>query len=336
MTAGADRPLVVVLGGSGFVGAAVVEALARRPIRLRTAGRRPQSAPAGAVAQIEVRSADLTARRELEAVVAGADAVIHLLMHTAGWREAASDPASERVNVGVARDLVGVLRERRGTAPPPTVVFAGSTSQAGVPQRLPLDGSEPDRPTTTYDRQKHAAEQVFKAATAAGSVRGVSLRLPTVYGDSPRGRLTGRGVVSTMVRKAFAGEELTLWNDGTVQRDLLYVHDAADAFLAGLDHVDLLAGGHWPLGTGRGVPLGDVLRTIADLVAARSGRPPVPVVCVPPPDVATATDMHSIVIDASGFRAATGWRPRVPLHTALRRCVDAFARDAGERAYSRP
>jgi nucleoside-diphosphate-sugar epimerase len=331
VSAGADRPLVVVLGGSGFVGAAVVEALARRPIRLRTVGRRPQSVPAGAVAEVEVRSADLTAGRELEAAVAGADAVIHLLMHTAGWREAAGNPASERVNVGLARDLVDLLAARPGTVPPPTILFAGSTSQAGVPQRIPLDGGEPDRPTTTYDRQKHAAERVIRAATAAGFVRGVSLRLPTVYGDSPRGRLTGRGVVSTMVRKAFAGEELTLWNDGTVQRDLLYVHDAADAFAAGLDHADLLAGRHWLLGTGRGVPLGDVLRTIADLVAARVGRPPVPVVCVPPPGVATATDMHSVVIDSSRFREVTGWRPRVPLPAALRRCVDAFARDAGYR-----
>jgi nucleoside-diphosphate-sugar epimerase len=323
---GGDWPLIAVLGGSGFIGAAVVEALARRPIRLRTAGRRPQPVPTGAVAEVEVLCADLTARDGLEAAVAGADTVVHLLMHTADWREAAGNPAAERVNVGVMRDLVELLGQSRR---PPAVLFAGSTSQAGLPERMPLDGTEPDRPTTAYDLQKQAAEQVLKAATAAGLIRGVSLRLPTVYGDSPQGRLNGRGVVSTMVRKAFAGEELTLWNDGTVERDLLYVHDAAGAFLAGIDHADVLAGRHWLIGTGRGVPLGDVLRTIADLVGARLRRSPVPVVCVPPPDLATATDMHSAVIDSSRFRAATNWRPRVPLHTALRRCVEAFDENAG-------
>ncbi|WP_089157707.1 NAD-dependent epimerase/dehydratase family protein [Micromonospora sp. NBS 11-29] len=325
MSAGGGRPLVAVLGGSGFVGAAVVEALARRPIRLRTTGRRPQSVPPGAVADIEVSSADLTDRAALEAAVADADTVVHLLMHTAGWREADDDPDVERVNVGVMRDLVEILGE---SGRPTPVLFAGSTSQAGLPERMPLDESAPDRPTTAYDRQKHAAEQVLKAATAAGRVRGVSLRLPTVYGDSPRGSLNGRGVVSTMVRRAFVGQELTLWNDGTVERDLLYVHDAADAFVAGIDHADALAGRHWLLGTGCGVPLGDVLRTVADLVGDRLGRPPVPVVCVPPPDLATDTDMHSVAIDSSRFRAATGWRPRVPLDVALRRCVDAFARTA--------
>ncbi|WP_314621573.1 NAD-dependent epimerase/dehydratase family protein [Streptomyces stackebrandtii] len=322
---GGQRPLIVVLGGSGFIGAAVVEALARRPVRLRTVGRRPQPVPAGAVADVEAVCADLTGRAALEAAVAGADTVVHLLMHTGGWREAAGNPAAEEVNVGVMRDLVALLGNAHR---PPAVLFAGSTSQAGLPERMPIDGSEPDRPTTAYDRHKHTAEQILMAADAAGLVRGVSLRLPTVYGDSPRGRLTGRGVVSTMVRKAFAGEELTLWNDGTVERDLLYVHDAADAFLAGIDHARVLAGRHWLLGTGRGVPLGDVLRTIADLVGAHLGRPPVPVVCLPPPDLATATDMHSVTIDSSRFRAATGWRPRVPLHLALRRCVEAFAHSA--------
>ncbi len=181
--AGEDRPLVAVLGGSGFVGAAVVEALASRPIRLRTAGRRPQPVPAGAVAEVEVLCADLTAPAELEAAVAGADTVVHLLMHTAGWREAAGESAAERVNVGVLRDLVELLGQ---TGRSPAVLFAGSTSQAGLPERLHIDGSELDRPTTTYDRQKHAAETVLKEATAAGLVRGASLRLPTVYGDSPR------------------------------------------------------------------------------------------------------------------------------------------------------
>ncbi|MCR6488750.1 NAD-dependent epimerase/dehydratase [Amycolatopsis sp. OK19-0408] len=319
------RPLVAVLGGSGFVGAAVVEALARRPIRLRTVGRRPQPAPAGAVAEVEVVRADLTARAELEAALAGVDTVVHLLMHTADWRAADGNAAAEQVNVGVLRDVVELLGNRER---PPVIVFAGSTSQAGLPERMPMDGSEPDRPTTAYDVQKHTAEQLLKAATAAGLVRGVSLRLPTVYGDSPRGRLTGRGVISTMVRKAFAGEELTLWNDGTVERDLLYVHDAAAAFVAGIDHADALAGRHWLLGTGQGVPLGDVLRTIAALVGDHLGRPPAPVVCVAPPDFAKATDLNNVSIDSSKFRAVTGWQPRVPLADALRRCVDAYAATA--------
>jgi nucleoside-diphosphate-sugar epimerase len=258
-------------------------------------------------------------------MVAGSDAVIHLVAYSAGWR-AAGDAASEQVNVGVMRHLVEALRARGGYRPVPVVVFAGSSSQVGSSARMPIDGTEPDRPETTYDRQKQAAEDALKAATAQGALRGVSLRLPTVYGLGPASAAGGEpGVLAAMIGRALAGAPLTMWHDGTVQRDLLHVDDVAAAFVAALDHGEALAGRHWPLGTGRGERLGDVFRTIAQLVSDHTGAAPVPVVSVPPPADSTATDLRSVVVNCSAFRSATGWRPEVRLGEALRRMVVELA-----------
>lgn len=317
-------PLVTVLGASGFVGSAVVAALAGRPVRLRAVARRPVAARSG----IEVIAADLTSIAAVEQVVAGADAVISLVLHESGWRGADTDPGSERVNVGVLCDVIEVLRARRRSVPPPAVLFAGSTSQVGVPPRVPIDGTEPDRPETAYDRQKQLAEGALKAATAEGAVRGVSLRLPTVFGHVPGAGAGDRGVLATMVRRALDGQPLTVWDDGTLRRDLLHVSDVADAFVAALDHADALAGRHWLLGTGRGERLVDVFRTIAELVSVHTGRAPVPVVPVSPPPHATPTDTRSVVIDSTAFRSATGWRPRVPLRPALGHLVAGLAGSA--------
>ncbi|WP_326560826.1 NAD-dependent epimerase/dehydratase family protein [Micromonospora sp. NBC_01796] len=317
-----EPPLVAVLGASGFVGSAVTAALARRPVRLRAVARRPVTVPHGAVAEVETYAADLTTPGAVEAAVADADAVVFLVLHTSGWRGADHDPASERTNVGVLDDLVRTLRSRR--LPAPAVVFAGSTSQVGLPPRVPIDGTETDHPATAYDRQKQAAEGLLRAATAEGVLRGVSLRLPTIFGPAPAPAAPDRGVVAAMARRALADEPLTVWADGAVQRDLLYVDDVAEAFVAALHHADLLAGRHWPLGTGVGVSLRDLFGTIAEVVAGHTGRPPVPVVSVPPPAQATGTDAHSMVVDASAFRAATGWRPLVPLREALDRTVTAL------------
>jgi nucleoside-diphosphate-sugar epimerase len=154
-------------------------------------------------------------------------------------------------------------------------------------------------------------------------VRGVSVRLPTVFGHSP---VTGRldsGVVSAMVRRAVDGDALTMWHDGTVERDLLHVQDAAAALLAALDNADALAGGHWLAGTGVGTPLGDAFRAIADIVARRTGTAPVPVVSVAPPRSLSATDVASAVVDPAPFRARTGWAARVSLSDGLERTVAA-------------
>jgi nucleoside-diphosphate-sugar epimerase len=324
----APRPLVTVLGASGFIGSAVTTALAARPIRLRLVARRPSVVPGGGTAEAEVLAADLTDSGELARAVAGADAVVHLIAHITGpatWRVADGDHLGERINLGVLLDLLDVLKARPCGGRPPVLVFAGSASQMCAPTAQRLDGTEPDEPVTTYGRQKLAAERALKAATGDGVVRGVILRLPTVFGQSPGSPACDRGVVATMVRRALAGQALTMWNDGSIERDLLSVDDAARAFVAALDHADALAGRHWLVGTGQRTRLADLFRVIADLVGAVTGRPPVPLVSVPPPSEATVTDFQSYEIDSSAFRAATGWRPRADLADALARTVAAIA-----------
>ena len=319
------EPLVAVLGSAGLVGSAVTGLLSRRPLRLRAVSRRPSTVLPGARAQVEVRTADLTVRDDLAAAVAGADSVIHLVMNGAGWRAAATDADSERVNVGIMRDLIDLLADAPTGRRPPAVIFAGASSQVGPPPRVPIDGTEPDRPGTVYDRQKLAAEHMLMSAAREGAVRGISLRLPTVFGHGPVPTASDRGVLATMIRKALAGEALTVWHRDDVKRDVVYVQDIASAFEATLDHADALSGRHWLVGSGRGESLRDLFQTIAELVSAHTGQPPVPVVSVPAPPHATGADLRSRVIDSSAFRSVTGWRPRTPLRDALARTVAALA-----------
>ncbi|MFH9071245.1 NAD-dependent epimerase/dehydratase family protein [Streptomyces alboflavus] len=327
---GAAPPRVAVLGASGFLGSAVAAMLARRHLRLRLVARRPSAVPAGAVADVEVCEADLTDTASLAAVVGDVDAIVHLVCHRSGaraWRTD-DDPLGEWVNVGMVHALVDILRAAPGTRRP-ACVFAGSASQVGLTARDRVDGTEEDHPASGYDRHKSLAERALLDATREGVLRAVSLRLPTVYGESRTPTAADGGVVTAMARRALAGEPLTVWRDGTIGRDLLHVDDAARALVTGLDRVGELAGRHWVVGTGRMTTLGDLFRTVARLTADTTGRPPVPVVTVEPPDHATPVDFHSFTVDATAFHRATAWAPRVPLHVGLSRTVSALARGGG-------
>lgn len=284
-------PLVVVLGGGGYVGSAVVNELARLPVRLRVVSRRGRFPLPGA----EFRLTDLSEKGAVGRVAEDADVVVHLAAHIGGeksWRSA--DSAAERINVGLMRDLVDSV---------PVVVFA-STLQAEY-----LRGNS----AGDYVTQKIAAEEIL----FRGLSRGIALRLPTVYGCSPLSGSTGRGVISAMARKAVAGEPITMWHDGSVERDLLHVTDAAQAFIAALNHADQLAGRPWAIGTGRPHRLGEVFSALSGIVAGRTGKAPVPVITVPPPDYAESHDLESAAVDCTAFPAVTGWRPRVCLHDGL-------------------
>ncbi|MBN8993686.1 MAG: complex I NDUFA9 subunit family protein [Rhizobiales bacterium] len=79
----ADKGLVTVFGGSGFVGRHVVRALLRRGWRVRAAVRRPDLAghlqPLGMVGWVQPVQANLRFRWSVDRAVEGADAVVNLV-----------------------------------------------------------------------------------------------------------------------------------------------------------------------------------------------------------------------------------------------------------------
>ncbi|SFX76936.1 NAD-dependent epimerase/dehydratase family protein (plasmid) [Streptomyces atratus] len=331
MTDSPALPLVVVLGASGLLGTAVTRELAGRRLRLRLVGRRPVTVPERHRAEVEVRRIDLTTPGAVAEAVEGADAVVHLVAHVAGaatWRVSSNDALAERVNLGLLLDVIDSLTAQRRTEPP-VVIFAGSMSQTGKFTSERITESTPDRPLTTYDRQKMDAELALKAATAEGALRGTTLRLATLFGQGRAARALDKGLVSVMMRRALAGQPLTMWHDGSITRDLVCIEDTARAVVAALDHADRLTGRHWLVGTGRATTIGELFAGIARAVSEATGQPPVPVTSVPPPDQSSPTDFLDFVIDPSAFQEASGWRPRI-------RWEDAVARTAAELALTPP
>ncbi|WP_166354546.1 NAD-dependent epimerase/dehydratase family protein [Phytoactinopolyspora limicola] len=311
-----NRPRVVVLGASGPVGSAVAGALASRGIALRLVARRPCPPPRGAAA--DVRAVDLTAPGALAGAVADVDAVVHLVAYTTdarSWRIALDDPAGYRVNVELVDELVTVLGRTRPAA---TVVLASTTAHT-------------DAPASAYVQQKMHAEDLLMAATRAGVLRGMVVRLPTIYGLCPGERIRDRGVVATVARRALAGAPITMWTDGRVDRHFLHRRDVGAAFSASLRHAGALVGGCWSLGADESTPLAEVFYAIADLAATHTGKPPVPVIRVEPPTGAVAEDLVGVAVDSSAFRTVTGWSPQVPLREGLRRTVAALAAEMEEQ-----
>ncbi|HRK65663.1 MAG TPA: NAD(P)H-binding protein, partial [Terricaulis sp.] len=104
--------LVVVFGGSGFVGRQVVRALAKRGKRVRIAMRRPhlghELRVMGDVGQIQLVQANVRFPQSVEAALEGADAVVNLVgvLHESGKQN------FEAMHVEAARTIAEAAAKR--------------------------------------------------------------------------------------------------------------------------------------------------------------------------------------------------------------------------------
>lgn len=223
---------VLVTGATGHLGRSVVHALAsagHRVVAASRAGAPPAApfgappTPAGLVSALAVDLGDEGCVGALEGALAEVDAVAHL----GGWHppSTASSTAADRarllaVNVlGTMRLLEAVKRAGRRAA----VVYSSSFEVYGAPEADPVGEDHPTRPLNDYGVSKLSGEDHLVAFAQEEGVRAVALRMPALYGP---GETTPRAL-PLFLRAAARGEAPVIHGDGSDERDLLYVADAA-------------------------------------------------------------------------------------------------------------
>jgi nucleoside-diphosphate-sugar epimerase len=311
---------ILVTGASGFLGSCVVRQLAAVPCRIRRLDRRVSlDTRPGGTAEIEDVSGDVRDPHCWAAAVEGVDVVFHLAGQTSVY-VANDNPGEDLVaNVMPVNHLAEACRvhQRR-----PVVVLAGTATVVGLTEAALVDESHPDHPITFYDLHKWMAEQYIEAYTRAGVMAGTTLRLANVYGPGPQGSSSDRGFLNAMVRRALAGETLTMYGTGAFVRDYVFVEDVARAFLSAAAAPDAVEGRHFLIGTGRGTTLAQALALVAERVARKTGHR-VSVVSVDPPPGLSPIEQRNFVADTTRFRNATGWSTRVSLEDGIDQTIES-------------
>jgi nucleoside-diphosphate-sugar epimerase len=315
----------LITGGAGYIGTSLLRELVQVAGRVRRFSRaesRPPF-PVGGSAVLEDVVGDVRVRADVERALEGIDVVFHLAAQTSVY-VADADPALD-LDTNVL-PIVQLLEACRASGRRPTVLFAGTSTQVGLAARWPVDESFPDAPVTVYDVHKIMGEQYLEYYARRSFVRGATFRLANVYGPGPRSSKPERGVLTTMVRRALAGEPLKIFGHGEFVRDYVYVDDVAHAFMLAAENPDAVNGQHFILGTGQGCTLRAAVQRVAEIVGARTGQP-VKVEHVEAPASLSPIETRNFVADISAVRRALGWVPRVSLDEGIVRTMEAFLRE---------
>ena len=310
-----NNGLVVVTGAGGFIGRALTAHFRetgrpyRAVVRVRDAG---TTIPSSAIA---VRDLSTAAESELDAIVAGATAIVHLAARVHVMQETSTDPASAfRVanSLATTRLVQAAIRARVAR-----FVFASTVKVNGesTPPGRPFHPDDPPAPQDAYARSKLEAERELLRLAAGTMLDPVIVRLPLVYGPGVAGNFLA------LENEIARGHALPL---GAIRnrRSVLGVGNLVDAIDAALDAPVAPRGVHF-IADEESVSVPELTRAIAASlgVEARLRRVPLPLLRLAgflSGRRATIDRLtSSLEVDASSFMAATGWRPRHSLAHGL-------------------
>ena len=297
----------LVLGGRGFIGSHLVDALLDQGYIVRCFDR-PHVAPLGDShlnnPRFELYEGDLASEADVADALIGCDICYHLVSTTLP-KSSNADPVFD-----VESNLLGTVRlltyaVKSGVR---KVVFVSSGGTVyGVPAEVPIPETHPTDPVCSYGITKLAIEKYLGLFQQLHGLDYTVLRIANPYGERQRTHAS-QGAIAVFLGKVLRGETIEIWGDGSVIRDYIHIADVVDALMLAIGKTS--GARVLNVGAGRGYSLNEVLDAIekaTGLPAQRKylpGRPfdvPVSLLCI------------------EQAKRVLGWTPKVDFDEGLQR-----------------
>lgn len=287
---------VVVTGGAGFIGRAVVVALRARGCHVVVVDTaEPVDNDAG-ITHIQGELSDAAVRDA--AVQEGTDGIVHLAALTSVLRSVETPAHTYATNVAATQELLELARQRGVER----FVLASTNAVVGDVGENTITTDLPLRPLTPYGASKAACEMLLSGYSGSYGLAACALRFTNVYGP---GMSHKDSFVPRLMRAALAGEGVRVYGDGLQRRDLVHLDDVVRGILLAWD---ARYSGTAILGAGRSVSVLDMIAVAREVTGA-----PLPIEHVPAPN----GEMPAVIVDVSRSAVGIGYHPHVGLTDGL-------------------
>ncbi|HEX2050199.1 MAG TPA: GDP-L-fucose synthase [Actinomycetota bacterium] len=305
---------VLVTGGSGFLGRALCA-------KLRERG-------AADVVVARSRDYDLTQAGAVEKLFADAapDLVIHLAARVGGIGANQAHPA----DLYVSNLLMGthVIEQARLRGVAKTVLLG---TICAYPKHTPVPFREeslwdgyPEETNAPYGVAKKALLVHAQANRAQHGQNAIYLLPTNLYGPGDKFNPSVSHVIPALIKKcvdarARGDDAIDVWGTGRATREFLYVDDCAEGIVAAAERYDDAEPVN--LGTGREVPVRELVETIARLTGFDGELRW---------DASKPDGQPRRCLDTTRARERFGWRAEVDLEDGLRRTIEWYVAHRAE------
>lgn len=294
---------VLVTGGGGYVGSALVPALLKKGYAVNVLDLfifRPAAAFAWHKdAHVSCFQGDIRDEEAVRRAVLGCDAVIHLAAIS-------NDPSFElnpawgkSVNYDAFYPLVRAAR----AAGVKRFVFASSSSVYGIKAETRVTEDLSCEPLTDYSRYKALCETIL-LNECSSAFAGLVARPATVCGAAPRLRLDL--VINLLTAQAYFDKEIRVFG-GEQKRPNLHINDMVRFYIQALDVPEAKMNQKVFNVGGENLTVGETAERIQHVL----GREDISITKVP------TADKRSYAIDSGRLKAAWGWESLFSVEQAI-------------------
>lgn len=305
---------VSILGAAGFIGTNLIMSLMRDVSNDILAVDESVDYFSECVREPNVRLCECRFHTgtDFKSLLAGQEVVYHLV--------STNNPTCSNHNIGkdIADNIlisINILEACVANHVNKVIFISSGGTVYGNKVTCPIKESAVTNPINTYGIQKLTIEKLFYLYHHMHGLDYSIVRLANPYGphQRPNGRL---GVVTTFAYKALRNEVLTVYGDGNVVRDYIYIDDAVDGILRIADSRSEEK--VFNLGSGKGTCVNQVIEIIQKILER---------------DVAVeyiasrSVDVPANVLDVTKYRATFGVGDVTPLEKGIRLTLDYLKKD---------
>ncbi len=299
----------VILGGAGFIGLNLAEALLLADhdvLCVDQSEARDRFTHASLThPRLTMLWGDAWDEHALEKALTDCDVCFHLVSSTIPQTSNADPRFDVQSNLQGSLTLLDLCVKTQVKK----VIFLSSGGTVyGVPKAVPIREDHPTDPTCSYGIVKLAVEKYLELYRHLHGLDYAIIRLSNPYGERQRTR-GAQGAVAVFLGKALRGEAIEVWGDGNVSRDYVHISDVISCLMAVLTSSDPRAR-LLNVGSGRGCTINQLLGVIGNVVQRYLAIRYVP---------GRAFDVPSNVLSVERAISVLGWHPAVGLEQGVRR-----------------
>ncbi len=305
---------ILVTGGAGFLGSHLCDRLVERGDDVICVDNFLTSQRSNVDHLLERHNFELVRHDVTHPLLLEVDEIFNLACPAAPGHYQYNPIKTIKTSVMGAINMLGLAKRVRAK-----ILHASTSEVYGDPDVHPQPESyrgnvNPIGPRACYDEGKRAAETLMFDYRRQNHVNIRVVRIFNTYG--PRMHPYDGRVVSNFVRQALAGEDLTIFGDGSQSRSFCYVDDLINGILAMMEAPDDFPG---PVNLGN--PGEFTIRELAALVLELTGsESKIKVEARPLPE----DDPHQRQPDIALARAQLVWEPMMPLRDGMKKTIDWF------------